>query len=504
VKSILLKSPLALALSATALAVHAAPVVSFKAPLNNQTVSGTISGGACEALVASTATVARVHFFIDDLKTPVAAADKASPWRCNLDTTKLANGSHKLIARAYDVNNAADSTRITINVQNSATQAPSSGPLDVWFKAPANGATVSGLLAGGTSCYTAGVGITKVRFYLDGKLLNTDTTVSNGMQCVLDTTKYANGAHQLRATAYDATGASRDDIITVNVSNSGSTPSPTPTPAPAAGIDAADIVARASGDTPFAQQTGYTGQVLGTYPYVTSIPETGILGTTLPNGERLRLGKEVDPLNASRKALAFQLGPNDPVTSGSHRSEIEFPQVVELDKTYWIALSLYIYDWGTLASGDEALFGTQVHSGDSNRGLSPSFSMVSYGSKGGRTLQVFRTSSTSSDPSTSNQVMVKYPEIPIRFGRWMDFVFKFRHSMSSSGLLQVWMDGQQIVDYSGPLGFNTPGYKDYAKFGYYNWGSYDSSRKVLVRSPIMLKDPTGTKYGPDVLRAAVQ
>jgi len=237
---------------------------------------------------------------------------------------------------------------------------------------------------------------------------------------------------------------------------------------------------------------------------VTEIPETGVTGPTLPNGERVRLGKMVDPLDASRKALMFQLGPNDPVTSGSHRSEIEFPAVVELNKTYWIAMSLYVFDWGTLSSGDEALFGAQVHSGNSNLGLSPSFSMVSYGSKGGRTLQIFRTYANGSNPSSSNEVMYRYPEIPIRFGRWMDFVFKFRHATDSSGLLQVWMDGEQIVDYRGPLGFNTPGYRDYAKFGYYNWGNYDSSRKVLVRSPIMLKDPTGSKYGADTLRAAVQ
>jgi hypothetical protein len=60
------------------------------------------------------------------------------------------------------------------------------------------------------------------------------------------------------------------------------------------------------------------------------------------------------------------------------------------------------------------------------------------------------------------------------------------------------------VNYAGPLGFNTPGYKDYAKFGYYNWGNYDSSRKVLVRSPIMVRDTTGSKYSADTLRATVQ
>ena len=51
---------------------------------------------------------------------------------------------------------------------------------------------------------------------------------------------------------------------------------------------------------------------------------------------------------------------------------------------------------------------------------------------------------------------IEQPERPIQFGRWVDFVFKFRHNVSGNGLLQVWMDGQQIVNHAGNLGFNTP------------------------------------------------
>jgi hypothetical protein len=43
--------------------------------------------------------------------------------------------------------------------------------------------------------------------------------VADGMQCLLDTTKFANGTHQLKAVAYDASGASRSDVISINVSN---------------------------------------------------------------------------------------------------------------------------------------------------------------------------------------------------------------------------------------------------------------------------------------------
>src|SRR5260221_6110958 len=47
------------------------------------------------------------------------------------------------------------------------------------------------------------------------------------MQCVLDTTKFANGSHQLKATAYDSSGNSRTDVISINVQNTAPNAAPT-------------------------------------------------------------------------------------------------------------------------------------------------------------------------------------------------------------------------------------------------------------------------------------
>jgi hypothetical protein len=198
------------------------------------------------------------------------------------------------------------------------------------------------------------------------------------------------------------------------------------------------------------------------------------------------------------------VAPNDTLTSGSHRSEFEMPMNIELGKTYWIAYSIYVYDWGTLVNGDDSLFGTQVHSGNSNLGLSPSFTIYTAGSAGGRTFQIYRQHNTSSNPTQGSSTIYRSPQYPLAFGQWMDFVFKFREAIDGTGLLQVWMNGNQLMDYAGPLGYSTPGYKDYAKFGYYNWSSFDSSRKVLMRSPVLVNDPTGSTYQATDLRAFVQ
>src|SRR4029453_11666880 len=89
------------------------------------------------------------------------------------------------------------------------------------------------------------------------------------------------------------------------------------------------------------------------------------------------------------------------------------------------------------------------------------------------------------------------------FGRWADFVVKFKQNTSGNGSLQVWMDGQLIASRQGSLGYNT-GEKDYAKFGYYNWSDSPlnpTPRKVLLRSPTIVADPTGSTYSQDQVRA---
>jgi Polysaccharide lyase len=191
---------------------------------------------------------------------------------------------------------------------------------------------------------------------------------------------------------------------------------------------------------------------------------------------------------------------SDPNTSGAKRTELRAPNNIEYDKAYWIALSAYVYDWGTLGSADQALFAMQVHSGDDSLGLSPSIALVTAYGGDGRSFQVFTTSGAS-------ERSVRYATQPIPFGRWVDFVFKFKHNTAGAGFLQVWMDGAQIVDHQGNLGYDTPGFKDYAKFGYYNWSGSamgSTARKVLLRSPTLVADPTGTKYTPEQLRAHVQ
>jgi hypothetical protein len=258
----------------------------------------------------------------------------------------------------------------------------------------------------------------------------------------------------------------------------------------------ADIVGAASAVVPFARQSGYGVQVYGTHTPVRSVPESGIHGAPLPQGETLRFGK-------TGNALAFQVHPADPTTSGGKRAEITFGRDIEPGKVYWIALSLYVQDWGRLERADAALFGTQLHSGDDRLKLSPAFGLFT--SAEGRKFKVQARWSTSDAPQRPNSAKATYAERALPFQRWIDFVFRFRLSTTGAGFLQVWMDGERIVEHRGNLGYNTPGRNDYVKFGYYSWSAaMSSARKLLVRSPTIVADPTGAKYGAADLRALLR
>jgi hypothetical protein len=479
-----------------------APTVAFTAPAAGGVLKGNVQGPP--NCTVQGANIARVMFYINDVWTNTDG-NLTNGLGCWIDTTKYRDGTYTLKAVAYNAAGQTATVTHPVTIRNSTTSTPTPTPTTtnkaptVSFVAPAAGATISGQINSTTCAVNAAddKAVSKVDFYVGQTLVSSKTAAP--WQCAIDTTKFANGTHTLMAVARDAEGLSATTQRSVTVKNTTTT---TPTPAPTTGsstLDAADIIGSARGDVPFSNQKGYSSQVLGTHTSVSSIPEAGIHGGTLSNGETLRMGKETDPLNSAKKALSFQLSYSDPNTSGSKRSEISFSPNVEMNKVYWVAFRAYVRDWGSESS--EGLFGTQLHSGDNSRGLSPSFGIYM---SGARNFRVETRYSTASSPSSSNSITQKHGDHPIKFGQWVDFVIKFKHNTSGQGFLQAWVDGTQIVDYKGNLGFNTPGYKDYFKFGLYNWASFKTPRKVMLHAPTMVLDPTGSKYNAAALRAHVQ
>ena len=479
---------------------NAPPTISFAAPSNNATISALTT---CRVNASDDRGIARVQFFVDGT---LLSTDTSSSYTCTLDNKKYTNGAHTLMARVTDSAGLTAQSQITFNVSGGiASGGTTNTPPILSIDAPAAGSTLGGSVPFAATATDAGGSVAKIEMYLVSgttqKLVATDTT--SPYSGSFSTAGVPDGAAQLMAVATDNLGAKSTVQRSVTIKNGGTTdPAPTD-PAPSA-IAPSDIIMRASAEAPFSQHSGYVATLINTGTPAPQVPESGIHGTVLPNGETLRFGKVSDPTNSVRKALAFTVRNSDPTTSNGKRTELSLTPNIEMNKVYWIAFSAYIEDWGTLATNDNALFGTQLHQGNKSLVVGgPAFGL--YTTQTGRTFRVQARYSESATPSSSNAVSVKHAEYPIPFRRWTDFVLKFKENTSGNGFLQVWMDGQMIANYKGSLGYNT-GYTDYAKFGYYNWTASamnSTPRKVLLREPTIVNDPTGQKYSLEQLRAHI-
>jgi hypothetical protein len=256
-------------------------------------------------------------------------------------------------------------------------------------------------------------------------------------------------------------------------------------------LDAHDVLHLAQPDVPFAQHSGFTAQVMNSYTAAEKIPEGGINGPST-NGQTLRLGK-IDAYG-DKKAFLFRLAPGDPKTSGSWRSEFSFGQDVEMEKTYWIAFRMFVYDWG--GDAGSGLFGFQVHSG-SKLDLSPSAGLYYVG----RNMQIETRYSTADTPSQSNTVSKKHTQIPIPFGSWMDWVICVRESTSGKGFVRAWLNEALVANHAGNLGYKT-GVNSYFKSGIYNWSGFKTPRTVLMRNIIIVRE-SAVPYGPDIFTKAI-
>ena len=219
-----------------------APTVSWKTPTAGATVKGTIRGSACEALAGDNRGVSRVVMKVDGT---TLNTESSAPWNCSFDSTRVGDGSHTLSATAYDAAGNSRTASVSINVANAPAPAPGPAPEpepepapsgdttapSVSWVAPAPGATVGGTLQEDGCMATASdnAGVASVVFKLDGTTIYTERSAP--YDCApLDTTKLADGAHTLTATAYDVAGNSRTASVTVNAVNA---PAPAPAPEPA-------------------------------------------------------------------------------------------------------------------------------------------------------------------------------------------------------------------------------------------------------------------------------
>lgn len=88
------------------------PTVSLSAPANGATVSGTAT---LSASASDNVGVSRVEFYVDGT---LVLSDTTAPYSTTWNTTSAANGSHTLMARAFDAAGNTTSSSVTVTVNN--------------------------------------------------------------------------------------------------------------------------------------------------------------------------------------------------------------------------------------------------------------------------------------------------------------------------------------------------------------------------------------------------
>ena len=288
------------------------PNVAITAPANGATVSGnnvTVSAAASASLGL---TVASVQFQVDGVNQ--GAPVTTSPYSIVLDTTKLNNATHSLVAIATDsANNATASPAVSITVNNNPTAA---------ITAPLAGAMVSGpVTVSATAAAAAGLTIASVQFKVDTTNLGA-LVLTSPYSIVLDSTKLTNATHALYAIATDSAGnITTSSPVSITVNNTTTSVAIT---APLAGATVSGPITVSATATPGATRTISSVQFqvdnVNKGPAVTSSPYNILLDTTmLSNGMHSLVAVATDSANTTAPSapIAITVSNSGPPPSGT-------------------------------------------------------------------------------------------------------------------------------------------------------------------------------------------
>ncbi len=184
------------------------PSVVFLSPISGSSVSGTIS---INVDATDNVGVTTVKFFKDGI--PIGE-DTTAPYSLSWNTANDPNGYHTLVAQAFDGVGLQNSASSTVTVNN--IPPPDNTPPNVAFTYPTNGSSVAGTITVTVNA-SDNVAVSKVELYKDNVLFGTDTTSPYSFSW--NTTGTANGAHSLKAIAYDTANLTGSQTITVTVNN---------------------------------------------------------------------------------------------------------------------------------------------------------------------------------------------------------------------------------------------------------------------------------------------
>lgn len=181
--------------------------ITITSPANGATVSGSV------AITVNKGVASWADVYIDGAI--IGSTPNVPAW----NATTVANGTHTISAKAFaQPDTYLGSAYITVDVENGSVQ----------IAAPANGATVSGVVV---LSVVKGAGVEWADVYVDGRIIG--STPDTGNYPDWNSATVANGAHTITATGFSSSDAKLGSAsIGITVANGTSTPTATPTSTP--------------------------------------------------------------------------------------------------------------------------------------------------------------------------------------------------------------------------------------------------------------------------------
>lgn len=142
--------------------------------------------------------------------------------------------------------------------------------------------------------------------------------------------------------------------------------------------------------------------------------------------------------------------------AGTQRSELSSSKKLAFNTTYTMTWR-FLIEAGSTNTSDWILLGQAHASEDSGEpGLSPFFAAEIYASSARmRIMGRYSNTNPTASGNVTNMVLYLDPTTTtIARGVWVNMHAIVRFNSAGNGLCRVWRDGVQIVNYSGPLGYN--------------------------------------------------
>ena len=186
-------------------------------PTVSASESGTSGTITLSASASDNVGVSKVEFYIDGT---LNATDTTSPYSTTVNSTTLANGSHNLVAKAYDAaGNVGTSSTVAFSVSNTVT--PTELIVNGGFESTASWTASTGVICA-TGCTGESAHGGSGFAWLDGYGAATTDTVSQNVT-IPSTATSATFSFWLHVDTAETTTTTKYDTLTVQLQNSSGT-----------------------------------------------------------------------------------------------------------------------------------------------------------------------------------------------------------------------------------------------------------------------------------------